>query len=151
MKLATLVALVSSLASGAVGTITLPPAASFRQFDGFIYALADSALCDTCVSQDICGVTHRVYADSGRICYQHNEAWALRGGRKWSPVIRLSRSRTGSSPIVYELRRPGAEPTLVVMWREEAEGRIEVLCRFHQPGMLPMLWRPPLVVTLRHD
>lgn len=137
-----------AVALAAPGTMRTERFTSIRQHDSLIIALEDSACCDTCVTQDSRGVKHQVYVDSGQVFYRHNEAWALREGHEWSPLVRLNVWREASSPVVFELAEPGKEPLLVVMWRQMDESRVRVWRCLHFPGTLPMQWSLPLDVTL---
>jgi hypothetical protein len=146
-----LVAGLAGTLQAASGTMRTERFTSIREHDKLILALEDSALCDTCITEDSRGVKHQVYVDSGQVFYRHNEAWAVRAGREWSPLSRLSRSRSASSPVIFELAEPGKEPLLVVMWRQTDEGQVRVWRCLHFPGTLPMQWSLPLDVTLHRD
>jgi hypothetical protein len=165
------VLLLASLAVARQGTVTLEPARDVRQFDAWIYSLMDSAVCETCVTQDSRGILHRVWADSGRMMYQNTlspsplpspqrgegkgggpaQGNEERKGLRWSQAIRLSSSRSCESPLVFERRDVGEEPWLVVMWREEFEGRAEVMCRYLFRDAWPLRWGPVWNVTIRKE
>jgi len=135
----------------ATGTMRTERFTSIRQHDSLILALEDSALCDTCLTEDSRGIRHEVYVDSGRVFYRHNEAWAVPAGRQWSSPVRLGQWGHAASPVIFELAEPGKEPLLVAMWRQTDVGRARVWRSLHYPGLLPMEWGFPLDVTLpRH-
>lgn len=139
-KILMLIVLSLELALAKQGVMVVPPVVSRQRFDGFIYVLEDSVLCDTCMCQDSRGIWHQVFVDSGTVLYQFFSAG-------WTSAVRLSPGRGCSSPLVFEMREPGEEPRLVVIWREEVEGRIEVFCRFRYPRG----WGMPLCVTLHRN
>ncbi len=158
MQCTAAVVLLVGVATAVQPTVTLEPARDVRQFDGWIYVLMDSAVCETCVTTDSRGVQHRVWTDSGRVMYQNNLVSSTIGagcpsnsGQDWTQAIRLSAGRNCSSPIVFERLDTGVEPLLVAMWREEFDGRFEVMCRYRLADVAPYMWGRTLNVTIRQE